>query len=65
LEKLGVKASFEDGDVKIHLNHAVAVSEILQELSNARIPFAELQLKRSSLEDVFLNLTGEALQEED
>jgi ABC-2 type transport system ATP-binding protein len=65
LERLGVQANFDGGDVKIHLNHAVAVSEILQELNNAKISFDELQLKRSSLEDVFLNLTGESLQEGD
>ena len=65
IEKLGVKASFDGGDVKVHLNHAVAVSDILHELSKTNIPFEELQLKRSSLEDVFLNLTGESLGEGD
>jgi ABC-2 type transport system ATP-binding protein len=65
IEKLGVKANFEGGDVKVHLNHAVAVSEILHELGKTNIPFDELQFKRSSLEDVFLNLTGESLGEDD
>ena len=65
IEKLGVKANFDGGDVKVHLNHTVAVSEILHELSKTNIPFDELQLKRSSLEDVFLNLTGESLGEDD
>jgi ABC-2 type transport system ATP-binding protein len=65
IEKLGVKANFDGGDVKVHLNHAVAVSEILHELGKTNIPFDELQLKRSSLEDVFLNLTGESLGEDD
>ena len=64
IEKLGVKVSFDGADVKVHLNHALAVSEILHELGKTNIPFDELQLKRSSLEDVFLNLTGESLEED-
>ena len=67
IEKLGIKANFDNtsGDVTVHLNHAVAVSDILHELSSANIHYRELQLKRSSLEDVFLNLTGESLGEDD
>lgn len=67
IEKLGVKANYDKttGDVTVHLNHAVAVSEILQTLSSSKTSYQELQLKRSSLEDVFLNLTGESLEEED
>jgi ABC-2 type transport system ATP-binding protein len=67
IEKLGVKANYDKttGDVTVHLNHAVAVSEILQTLSSSNTSYQELQLKRSSLEDVFLNLTGESLEEED
>jgi len=63
IEKIGLKANYDEGegDVIIHLNHAVAVSDIMQALSNAHVSFSELQLKRSSLEDVFLNLTGEEL----
>jgi ABC-2 type transport system ATP-binding protein len=66
IEKLGVKANYDKttGDVTVHLNHAVAVSEILQTLSSSNTSYQELQLKRSSLEDVFLNLTGESLEEE-
>ena len=66
VEKLGIKASFDDatGDVTIHLNHVLGVSEILRELTKTNISFDELQLKRSSLEDVFLNLTGATLEEE-
>jgi len=65
--KLGLTANYDqnEGDVTIHLNHAVAVSDIMQALSAARVSFSELQLKRSSLEDVFLNLTGEELGKEE
>jgi ABC-2 type transport system ATP-binding protein len=67
IDKLGLKANFDEsaGDVIIHLNHAVAVSDIMQAVSKARVSFSELQLKRSSLEDVFLNLTGEELGKEE
>jgi ABC-2 type transport system ATP-binding protein len=66
IEKLGIEANYDEatGDVTVHLNHAVAVSDILHALSSSSTPFGELQLKRSSLEDVFLNLTGETLEEE-
>jgi len=67
IEELGLQANFDGttGDVTVHLNHGVAVSDILHKLNAADIPFQELQLKRSSLEDVFLNLTGETLGEDD
>jgi len=67
IEKLGIKAKYDGttGDVTVHLNHAVGVSEILHALSSTDVPFGELQLKRSSLEDVFLNLTGVSLGEEE
>jgi ABC-2 type transport system ATP-binding protein len=67
IEKIGMKANYDkgEGDVIIHLNHAVAVSDIMQALSSAHVSFSELQLKRSSLEDVFLNLTGEELGKEE
>jgi ABC-2 type transport system ATP-binding protein len=63
IEELGLKASYDrgTGDICVHLNHTLGVSEILHKLSEASIPFGELQLKRSSLEDVFLNLTGTSL----
>jgi ABC-2 type transport system ATP-binding protein len=67
IERLGIKANYDEstGDVTVHLNHSVTVSEVLHSLSNSDIPFGELQLRRSSLEDVFLNLTGETLGEEE
>jgi ABC-2 type transport system ATP-binding protein len=67
IEKLGIKANYDEttGDVTVHLNHGVAMSEVLHSLSSSDIPFGELQLRRSSLEDVFLNLTGETLGDEE
>jgi ABC-2 type transport system ATP-binding protein len=60
----GVEAKFkeEEKEVVVYLNHKLPTSEVLQELTKARVYFKEMQLKRSSLEDVFLNLTGEELE---
>jgi len=65
IETLGLEAKFESGtgDVKVALNHSSDMSEIVRALTLKQIAFGELQLKRSSLEDVFLNLTGEKLRE--
>jgi len=67
LEELGTKANLDEasGDITVYLNHAVGVSEILRSLSDAGVPFGEMQLKNSSLEDVFLNVTGVSLEEGD
>ena len=65
IETLGLEANFDSsaGDVKVILNHSADVSEIVRALTLKQIAFGELQLRRSSLEDVFLNLTGETLME--
>jgi ABC-2 type transport system ATP-binding protein len=65
IETLGSEANFDSdtGDVKVTLNHGSDMSEIVKALTIKQISFGELQLKRSSLEDVFLNLTGERLRE--
>lgn len=67
IERLGIRAKYDEAteDVTVHLNHAVGISEIIHALSSTDVPFGELQLKRSSLEDVFLNLTGVSLGEEE
>jgi len=65
VKTLGLEASFDSdaGDVKVTLNHSSDLSEIVRALTLKQITFGEMQLKRSSLEDVFLNLTGETLRE--
>jgi len=65
IETLGLEANFDSdaGDVKVTLSRSLDVSEIVRALTLKQIVFGELQLKRSSLEDVFLNLTGETLRE--
>jgi len=65
IETMGLEAKFDSdaGDVIVTLNHSSDLSEIVRALTLKQIAFGEMQLKRSSLEDVFLNLTGETLRE--
>lgn len=65
VETLGLEAGFDSdtGDVMVTLSRSSDVSEVVRALTLKQIVFGELQLKRSSLEDVFLNLTGETLKE--
>ncbi len=65
IETLGLDASYDrdTSEVKVNLNHSTAMSEVVRALTLKQIVFGELQLRRSSLEDVFLNLTGERLRE--
>jgi ABC-2 type transport system ATP-binding protein len=67
IETLGLTAQYdkETRDVKVTLNHANSISEVVRALCTKQINFGELQLKKSTLEDVFLNLTGEKLKEEE
>jgi ABC-2 type transport system ATP-binding protein len=67
IETLGLTAEYdkETRDVKVTLNHANSISEVVRVLCTKQIDFGELQLKKSTLEDVFLNLTGEKLKEEE
>ena len=50
-----------NGDIEISLGSKSLLPEIILELEKNQVGYAELLLKRASLEDVFLNLTGEEL----
>jgi len=50
-----------DGDLEVSLKSKSMLPEIIREMDKNKIGYSELILKRSSLEDVFLNLTGEEL----
>lgn len=67
IETLGLNAKYnkETGDIKVTLNHAQSMAEVIRALNTKQIDFEELQLKKSTLEDVFLNLTGARLEEEE
>lgn len=50
-----------NGDIEISLGSKSLLPDIIMDLERNHIGYAELLMKRSSLEDVFLNLTGEEL----
>ncbi|MBN2602688.1 MAG: ABC transporter ATP-binding protein [Candidatus Thermoplasmatota archaeon] len=52
-----------NGDVEIKISKKDAVIDILFHLREKNIYYREVDIKHSDLEDVFLNLTGEKLQE--
>ncbi len=51
----------DGGDIEISLASRSMLSDIIKEMEKLGVTYSELLLKRSSLEDVFLNLTGEEL----
>ncbi len=52
----------QDGDIEISISRKDMLPEVIKHLDKKDVSYAELLLKRSSLEDVFLNLTGEELR---
>jgi len=54
-----------NGDIEISLGSKSLLPEIIMDLEKNHVGYAELLLKRASLEDVFLNLTGEELGRSD
>ena len=67
IEKNGVEAKFkeQEKELVVYLNQKIPTSKVLSELTKAKVYFKEMRIKRSSLEDVFLNLTGEELEKEE
>lgn len=51
----------QNGDLEISLGSKSLLPDLIMIIEKNNIGYAELLLKRSSLEDVFLNLTGEEL----
>ncbi len=52
-----------NGDVEVKISKKDAVIDILFHLREKNLYYREVDIKHSDLEDVFLNLTGEKLQE--
>lgn len=66
LKDQGFEAEFDgtSGSLKVILNSQNDLRKIINALNSGKIRFGELQLKSSSLEDVFLNLIGAKISEE-
>jgi len=56
--------SEKNGDISIKIDYKERVLEILAELRHACIEYDSIDIRRSNLEEVFLNLTGARLSEE-
>ena len=65
LKETGFLASSEgNGDVLVKIDYKERVLEVLAELKLACIDYDSIDIRRSNLEEVFLNLTGAKLTEE-
>jgi len=65
LKESGFLATSEgNGDFSIKIDQKERVLEILAELKHACIEYDSIDIRRSNLEEVFLNLTGAKLSEE-
>jgi ABC-2 type transport system ATP-binding protein len=56
--------SKENGDISVKIDYKERVLEVLAELRHACIEYDSIDIRRSNLEEVFLNLTGAKLSEE-
>ncbi len=53
----------ENGDVSARLDKKTDLAEAMQILSTGHLVYDEIEIKRSSMEDVFLNITGKRILE--
>ena len=53
-----------NGDIEVSLGSKGALPELISRIEREGVQYGELALKRATLEDVFLNLTGEELGRE-
>jgi ABC-2 type transport system ATP-binding protein len=61
----GFNADRTDGDVQCKLEDRSSLPKVVRILDDRKIYYDEIQLKRSTLEDVFLKLTGKRIAEEE
>lgn len=65
LKEIGLGPTISrNGDLRIKIDEREGVMKILSHLKEKNIGYGEVDIKRSDLEDVFLNLTGARLREE-
>jgi ABC-2 type transport system ATP-binding protein len=64
LKDINSGAELRENDVFIHVSGRDVLPEIIKRLEASRAYYDEIQLKKSTLEDVFLGLTGKRILEE-
>ncbi len=60
----GCSVRESNGDIEVTLGSKSALPDLISRMERAGVQYGELSLKRATLEDVFLNLTGEELGRE-
>jgi ABC-2 type transport system ATP-binding protein len=66
LKERGFKANHEgNGDIAVKIDYKERVLEVLSNLRHDCIDYESIDIRRSNLEEVFLNLTGAKLTEEE
>ena len=66
LNERGFKAYSEgNGDIAVKIDYKERVLEVLSNLRHDCIDYESIDIRRSNLEEVFLNLTGAKLTEEE
>ncbi|WP_455355754.1 ATP-binding cassette domain-containing protein [Streptomyces sp. SYSU K217416] len=64
IEEAGPQAKIEGGEITAPVNDPALMPAVVRRLDQAGIPVAELTLRRSSLDEVFLVLTGHRAEPE-
>lgn len=56
------KIEYEDGQISVHSNNEDIISDVVLALNDSKIEYKLLDIKRPSLEDAYLKLTGKKWQ---
>jgi ABC-2 type transport system ATP-binding protein len=59
--KLGIDVEISDGEASMAISDTDTVMSVLSYMKEMHLPYREVDIQRSSLEEVFLSLTGERL----
>jgi hypothetical protein len=63
LKAAGLKVERKDGDVLCHVDDKSTLRIVMDALQDPDVYYDEIMVRRSSLEDVFLKLTGKRIEE--
>jgi ABC-2 type transport system ATP-binding protein len=61
----GFDAEKADGDVQCRIQDRSSLPKLVRLLEDNKLDYTEIQMKRSTLEDVFLKLTGKRIGEDE
>ncbi|OPY31862.1 MAG: putative ABC transporter ATP-binding protein [Methanomassiliicoccales archaeon PtaU1.Bin124] len=64
LTATGLSVKRKDGDVEVHMDDKSSLHKVVEVLQDPDAYYDEITVKRSSLEDVFLKLTGKRIEDD-